>query len=350
MKFNNVVVTGGLGFIGSHFIRRILAKEYSITGGENLFIVNIDYKSYGSNLDNLKEIVTDKRYKYIEANITNEESLERLTDIGDIDIIVNFAAETHVDRSISNPKAFLNSNVNGVVSLLEFCRLHEVPLFIQISTDEVYGEVAEGMHLDEDAALNPNSPYSASKASADLLTRAYNRTYGLKTIITRCSNNFGPNQFPEKLIPKVITRALRGLSIPIYGDGMQIREWIYVDDHVNAILKVIMSGKAGEIYNISSSAETSNIDVVNKIGNIMQSIKPDIEFRVDYGEDRPAHDRRYSLDCSKIKRELAWKPEYSFDFSLEQTIKWYTKNEWWWAPLMTDSLVSPQPWKVEWKG
>jgi dTDP-glucose 4,6-dehydratase len=350
MKINNMVITGGLGFIGSYFIRKILGKEYINTGSENLFVVNIDFKGFGSNLDNLKDIVTDKRYKYVQANITNKESLERLIDVSDIDIIVNFAAETHVDRSISNPQAFINSNVNGVVSLLEFCRLHDVPLFIQISTDEVYGNVADGIHLDEDAALNPNSPYSASKASADLLTRAYNRTYGLKTIITRCSNNFGPYQFPEKLIPKVIIRALKRLPIPIYGDGMQIREWIYVDDHVNAILKVIMNGKAGEIYNISSSAETSNIELIEKIRNIMQKIKPDIEFQVDYGEDRPGHDRRYSLDCSKIKRELGWRPEYSFDFSLEQTIKWYIKNEWWWAPLMTDRLASPQPWKVEWEG
>jgi dTDP-glucose 4,6-dehydratase len=345
---NNIVVTGGLGFIGSHFIRQILSKEYST----DISVINVDSMGSGSNISNLKGIFTgasNKRYRFIHANINCKEALESMGDIGDIDVIVNFAAETHVDRSILNPIAFVDSNVNGVISLLEFCRLHEVPLFVQISTDEVYGDVGEGMHLDEDSPLNPNSPYSASKASADLLTRAYNRTYGLNTIITRCSNNFGPYQFPEKFIPKAITRALKGLPIPIYGDGRQIRQWIYVNDHVDAILRVIMNGKSGQIYNISSLTEISNIEVVDKIRDILHNIKADIEVEVDYVKDRPGHDRRYSLDCTKIKRELGWEPLCAFDSALERTIRWYINNDWWWTPLLTDQVLSTQPWKLEWK-
>jgi dTDP-glucose 4,6-dehydratase len=365
-----VVVTGGLGFIGSHFIREMLLPKEG-TGVDNS-VINVDFMGYGSNVNNLKDIITtqaikNKRYIHIKADICSTQSLEEsLAHIKDIDVIVNFAAETHVDRSISNPTAFVDSNVNGVVSLLEFCRLHEVPLFVQISTDEVYGDAAvvveeqghegageekkEGIHFDEDSPLKPNSPYSASKASADLLTRAYNKTYGLKTIITRCSNNFGPNQFPEKLIPKSVISALKGLAIPIYGDGRQKREWIYVNDHVDAILKVITDGKSGEIYNISSSSQISNIELVCEIRDILYSVKPDIKKAgVKYVGDRPGHDRCYSLDCSKIKRELGWKPRYSFDFAIEQTIKWYTNNEWWWTPLLTDNVLDPQPWGIEWK-
>jgi dTDP-glucose 4,6-dehydratase len=353
-NYNNVVVTGGLGFIGSHFIRRLLSKEYGVKNS----VINIDFMGYGSNINNLKDIVTDatekRRYKYFNANISNRQLLEEsLAHIEDIDVVVNFAAETHVDRSISNPTAFVDSNVNGVVSLLEFCRLYEVPLFVQISTDEVYGDAStieeEEIHFYEESPLKPNSPYSASKASADLLTMAYNKTYGLKTIITRCSNNFGPNQFPEKLIPKAVIRALKGLPVPIYGDGNQIREWIYVNDHVDAILKVIMEGKHGQIYNITSSTEINNIQVVSKIREKLLSINPDIKVQVEYVRDRPGHDRRYSLDCSKIQRELLWRPVYSFDFALEQTIKWYINNGWWWTPLLTDNVLNPQPWELEWK-
>jgi dTDP-glucose 4,6-dehydratase len=343
---NNIVVTGGLGFIGSHFIRRI-ATEYGIDNS----VINIDFMGYGSNPENLKDLVSDttKKYKFIKADTNDREALESIARSGNIDGIINFAAETHVDRSISNPREFIDSNVNGVISLLEFCRLREVPLFVQISTDEVYGDAAEGNHLDEDSPLRPSSPYSASKASADLLTMAYNKTYGLKTIITRCSNNFGPNQSPEKLIPKAVIRALRGFPIPIYGDGKQVREWIYVNDHIDAILKVITNGKSGEIYNISSSNEISNIQLVSKIRDMLQTHKDGIKVQIEHVQDRPGHDKRYSLDCSKIKRDLGWKPVYSFDIALEQTINWYVNNEWWWAPLLTDKVLSNQPWKLEWK-
>jgi dTDP-glucose 4,6-dehydratase len=336
----NVLVTGGLGFIGSHFIRQILTKEKQKISS----VTNIDFIGYGSHRDNLKD-VNDTRYKYIKANINNKEALESVGAAEDIDTIVNFAAETHVDRSISNPTEFVDSNVIGVLSLLEFCRLNDVQLFVQISTDEVYGDATDRRRLDEDSPLKPNSPYSASKASADLLTRAYNKTYGIKTVITRCSNNFGPNQFPEKLIPKTIIRALKGLSIPLYGDGQQIREWLYVKDHVNAIIKVITKGKSGEIYNISSSSELSNVVLVNRIAGIVERYSPAVDIMIEYVKDRPGHDTRYSLDSSKINEELNWEPIYSFDSSLEETVRWYIDNEWWWTSLLTDKVLEVQPWR-----
>jgi dTDP-glucose 4,6-dehydratase len=344
LMLGNILVTGGLGFIGSHFIRQIfpLLRE-----NDSSSITNVDFMGYGSNTDNLKDI-TDTRYRYVNFDINNKEALEALAKTTDINMIVNFAAETHVDRSISNPTEFIDSNVNGVVSLLEFCRLHDIQLFVQISTDEVYGDATGHKHLDEDYPLKPNSPYSASKAAADLLTRAYNKTYGLKTIITRCSNNFGPNQFPEKLIPKAVISALKGLPIPIYGDGSQIREWIYVHDHVDAILKAIAKGKRGEIYNISSSHEMSNIDLVTKITEILRR-NIGINVRIKHVQDRPAHDKRYSLNSSKIKKDLGWNPSFSFNFALEHTIKWYVNNEWWWRPLLKDGVLDSHPWKIDWK-
>jgi dTDP-glucose 4,6-dehydratase len=344
LPFKNILVTGGLGFIGSHFIRQILSKEYDTTS-----IINVDFMGYGSNPNNLKGI-TDTRYRYVNTDINNKEALEALAKNTDISMIVNFAAETHVDRSISNPTEFIDSNVNGVVSLLEFCRLHDVELFVQVSTDEVYGDATGRKHLDENSPLTPNSPYSASKAAADLLTRSYNKTYGLKAIITRCSNNFGPNQYPEKLIPKAIIRALNGLPIPIYGDGSQTREWIYVNDHVDAILTVITKGKSGEIYNITSSHEMTNIDVVTKIRDILQGSNIGMDVRIEHVEDRPAHDRRYSLNSSKIKKDLGWRPSFSFNVALEQTVKWYINNDRWWTPLLKDNVLDYHPWKIDWKG
>jgi dTDP-glucose 4,6-dehydratase len=340
----NIVVTGGLGFIGSHFIRQILSNKDS----DIRSVTNIDFMGYGSNLLNLKGL-TDARYKYIKNNIADKNKIESELMTKDIDTVVNFAAETHVDRSISNPTDFIDSNINGVISLLEFCRIHDVELFVQISTDEVYGDSIGGENFIESSPLRPNNPYSASKASADLLTSAYNKTYGIKTIITRCSNNYGPNQFPEKLIPKTTIRILKGLPVPLYGDGKQTREWIYVKDHVNAINMIINNSRIGEIYNISSSNLISNIELITAIGEIIKKYNPNLNLRIEHVEDRPGHDKRYSLDTSKIRQKLGWKPVYSFESSLEETIRWFINNEWWWAPLLNSNVLDMQPWKSNWK-
>ncbi len=344
MYLGNILVTGGFGFIGSHFIREILTS----TAYEINSVVNIDYMGFGSNPNTLRDIDQDPKYRAIIADINDGDALSQIAESTKIDVIVNFAAESHVDRSIANPAAFIKSNINGVQSLLEFARINDVGTFVQISTDEVYGDATGKGHLNEEAPLYPNSPYSASKASADLLTRAYHKTYGLKTRITRCSNNFGPNQFPEKLIPKTIIRALNGLTIPIYGDGQQTREWLYVRDHVSAILQVIANGKPGEIYNISTSSEKSNIKLVEKILDILYKHRA-IRAKIEHVPDRPGHDRRYSLDSSKISRELGWTPHFGFESALEETVEWYLKNDWWWTPLITKEILDPQPWKQNWK-
>jgi len=344
LLLGKVLVTGGLGFIGSHFIRQLLAN-----GNRPRSIINIDYMGHGSNLDNLKGFTNNTRYRHVNTSINNKEALEALARTAEINTIVNFAAETHVDRSISNPEKFIDSNLNGVASLLNFSRLHDVELFVQISTDEVYGDAVGRGHMDEDAPLSPSSPYSASKAAADLLTRAYNKTYGLKTIITRCSNNFGPNQFPEKLIPKAIISALKSIPIPIYGDGNQVREWIYVNDHIDAILKVISKGKPGEIYNISPSRGIRNIDVVNRIRDILHTSKTGTSVRIKHVQDRPAHDRRYSLNSSKIEKDTGWRPSFSLEHALENTVNWYANNDWWWTPLLEEGVLDHQPWRLDWK-
>lgn len=342
------MVTGGLGFIGSHFVRHILARNIE----ENLYdfnsLVNIDFCGYGSNEQNLKDIQGNAKYRHFCADINDLELLRPIFQNDKVDLVVNFAAETHVDRSIASPEDFIHSNVDGVISLLELCRRYDVKKFVQISTDEVYGDAYGQGQIHEGNSLEPNSPYSASKASADLLVRAYNKTYGINTNVTRCSNNFGPNQFPEKLVPKTIIRALKGLPIPIYGDGKQTREWIYVQDHVNAISKVISEGGPGQIYNISSSEEISNIELVKRIIEMLNEIGSPTEIEVVHVPDRPAHDRRYSMDSSKIRDELEWKPKFSFHEALQQTISWYLKNRLWWEPLVTEDLLSEQPWKLNW--
>ena len=327
-----ILVTGGLGFIGSNFIRHILSEHCDVQ------IINVDKMSYGSNPANLRDIEKDRRYRFVKGDITNKELMEKIVE--QVDAVVNFAAETHVDRSIADPWSFFKSNVEGVLTLLETVRRNDSVKFIQVSTDEVYGDIIRGSFTEEDR-LTPSNPYASSKAAAEMFCLSYNRTYGLKINITRCTNNFGPRQFPEKLIPKTIIRALRNLPIPVYGTGRNVRDWLYVLDHCEAISLVLSKGKPGEIYNISSGNELQNIKIVEEILEILNKPKDLIIFV----EDRPGHDFRYSLDSSKIRSELGWKPRYTFSSALKETVRWYVENEHWWKPLASEKVLHPTPWK-----
>ena len=329
-----LLVCGGMGFIGSAFIRNHLNKN------PNDQIVNLDNLTTGSNVKNLEKI-DESNYQFINGDIKNHEAVNKITN--DIDVIVNFAAETHVDRSISNPKQFLETNILGTYTLLEAAKKHET-LFVHISTDEIYGDAANQDSFNEKSILKPSNPYSASKAAADHLVSSYARTYGAKCIITRCTNNFGPFQFPEKLIPKTIIRAQKNLKVPLYGDGNQIRSWIYVLDHVSAIDSLIAKGEQGEIYNITSWNEISNRTIVEKILGLME--KPN--DMIEHVGDRPGHDKRYSIDSSKIQNEIGWKPAYDFDNAIKQTVDWYLKNKDWWEPLADEKMLHPQPWTISW--
>ncbi|MEM0233185.1 MAG: dTDP-glucose 4,6-dehydratase [Candidatus Nezhaarchaeales archaeon] len=329
-----LLVTGGCGFIGSNFIRYMLEKY------ESVCIVNVDKLSYGSNVENLRG-VDGSRYEFIKGDICDRELMKEL--VGSVDAIVNFAAETHVDRSIADPYPFLKSNVEGIVSILEALRLWRDVRLVHISTDEVYGDVERGSFRESDR-LRPSSPYAASKASADMFCLAYCRTYGLDVVIARLTNTFGPYQFPEKLMPKTIIRAMLRLSIPIYGSGKNVRDWLYVLDACEAIDLALRRGKPGEIYNVSAGNELENIEVIRRILKVMGKDEGLIEF-VD---DRPGHDVRYSLDSTKIQRELGWRPKYAFDKALEATVKWYVENEWWWRPIATEKVLHPTPWRLRW--
>ncbi len=329
-----LLVCGGMGFIGSAFIRNHLNKN------PNDQIVNLDNLTTGSNVKNLEKI-DESNYQFINGDIKNHEAVNKITN--DIDVIVNFAAETHVDRSISNPKQFLETNILGTYTLLEAAKKRET-LFVHISTDEIYGDAVNQDSFSEKSILKPSNPYSASKAAADHLVSSYARTYGTKCIITRCTNNFGPFQFPEKLIPKTIIRAQKNLKVPLYGDGNQIRSWIYVLDHVSAIDSLITKGELGEIYNITSWNEISNRTIVEKILGLME--KPDAI--IEHVGDRPGHDKRYSIDSSKIQNEIGWKPAYDFDNAIKQTVDWYLKNKDWWEPLADEKMLHPQPWTISW--
>jgi len=331
-----LLVCGGAGFIGSAFIKNYLKKNPQDK------IVNLDSLTIGSNQANLDSVKDNPNYSFIHDNICNSGTIEKETK--DIDVIVNFAAESHVDRSISNPKPFIETNVVGTYTLLEAARKYD-KLFIHVSTDEIYGEAEGEKSFTEEDLITPRNPYSATKASADHLVGAYNNTYGLNCIITRCTNNFGPYQFPEKLIPKTIIRAQRGLKIPLYGDGLQIRSWIYVIDHVEAIESLISKGKSGQIYNITAWNEIVNKSMVEKILELMKKSTDLIE----YVEDRPGHDNRYSINASKIQKETGWKPRYLFDQALSETVQWYQNNSQWWEPLADEKTLHPQPWTLDWK-
>jgi len=328
----NILVTGGLGFIGSNFILHLIQNHPDIK------IINVDAEVLGSNKKNLTHL-KNKNYKYVKGNITNKKLLKKL--IPRVDSVINFAAESHVDRSISNSEPFLKSNILGVYSILDTIRKNSKKTkFLQISTDEVFGSKSKGSAKEEDI-FHPSNPYSASKASAELIIESYLKTYDLDIMITRCTNNFGPRQFPEKLIPKTIIRSIKNLKIPIYGTGKNIRDWLYVEDHCDAITKVLLNGKNGESYNISGNNLLSNIKLVKKIlKNLDQP-----EELIDYVIDRPGHDLRYSLDSSKIRHKLGWKPKQKFDKSLSETIDWYLKNKSWWKDLATKQMLSPTPWK-----
>jgi len=330
-----LIVCGGAGFIGSAFIRNNLKKNPKNQ------IINLDNLTIGSNKDNLKQVEKNENYSFVQDDIKNSETINKITK--EVDVIVNFAAESHVDRSISNPKPFIETNVLGTYSLLEAARKNE-KLFIHVSTDEIYGDAEGNQSFTEGDLLKPSNPYSATKASADHLVEAYHRTYGIKCITTRCTNNFGPNQFPEKLIPKTVIRASKDLKIPLYDGGYQIRSWIYVIDHVEAIESLISKGKSGEVYNITAWNEISNKTVVEKILKIMKK-STDL---VETVGDRPGHDKRYSIDATKIQKATGWKPKYDFDEALKETVRWYQDNPQWWEPLANEKTLHPQPWTLDW--
>jgi dTDP-glucose 4,6-dehydratase len=330
MAILRLLVTGGMGFIGSNFIRHMLSSH------PEHHVINLDKLGYGSNLENLKEI-SSPNYQFCLGDITSVGN-----EIGaNIDVIINFAAESHVDRSIANPRTFLENNAIGALHMLEMCRRNDIG-FLQVSTDEVYGS-SDGKRFNEDSRLNPTSPYAASKSAADLLVNAYHHTYGLSTRISRCTNNYGPCQSPEKFIPKTIIRASLEMPIPVYGSGRQIRDWIHVHDHCTALDQILRHGKDGEVYNIASGIQVENIDVVKNILDIIG--KP--HTLIQHVEDRPGHDDRYRVHAAKIYH-LGWKPEVNFETGLKKTVEWYLQNKTWWENKIDTRILSTAPWEESW--
>jgi len=315
-----ILVTGGAGFIGSNFIKYILKKYPSY------HVVNLDKLTYAGNLDNLLMVAKDKRYKFVQGDICDVKLVEKL--VAGVDAVINFAAETHVDRSIMESGSFIRTDVLGIHALLEAAKKADTRRFIQISTDEVYGSIRKGS-FKESSPLSPNSPYSSSKAAGDLLARSYFITHKVPVMITRASNNFGPYQYPEKVIPLFVTNAIEGKQLPLYGDGKNVRDWLYVEDHCKGVDLVLHKGKPGEIYNIGGGNEITNIELTELVLKYAGKSKTLIK-RV---ADRPGHDRRYSLDCSKIKRELGYNPSTNFKELMKLTVEWYKGNEWWWKKL-----------------
>ncbi|OWR27540.1 dTDP-glucose 4,6-dehydratase [Saccharibacillus sp. O23] len=327
-----LLVTGGSGFIGSHFIR-YMRRRYPHDE-----IVNMDALTYAGNPDNLLSVENDAGYRFVHADIRDRAAVDRLVGEG-VDSIVHFAAESHVDRSIADPAIFVETNVAGTQILLEAARKHGVRRFVQISTDEVYGTLGDAGSFTEHTPLAPNSPYSASKASADLMVRAYRETYGLPVNITRCSNNYGPYQFPEKLIPLMIRHALANKPLPVYGDGMQIRDWLHVEDHCRALDLVIRQASPGEVYNIGGMNERTNLEIVRAI--LKRLNKP--ESLIRRVADRPGHDRRYAIDASKIRTELGWRPQHTFEKGLHSTIDWYLANPEWLSRIESGEYLRSRP-------
>ena len=324
-----LLITGGAGFIGSNFIKYYLSRY------PNSLIVNLDELTYAGNLGNLRNVEDHGNYIFVNDSICNRELLHRLFSEYTVDYVINFAAESHVDRSILGPEVFVETNVEGTQILLDAAKDFGVTKFIQISTDEVYGELGATGYFTEETPLAPNNPYSASKACADMFCRAYFRTYGLPVIISRCSNNYGPYQFPEKLIPLMICKASNSEKLPVYGDGTNVRDWIYVLDHCKAIDTVLGKGEAGEVYNIGGNSERRNVEIVRLILDAFDESEDLIEFV----GDRPGNDRRYAMDISKIERELGWQPEYSIEEGLRETIEWYLENAEWVESCMSGEYL-----------
>jgi len=314
-----LLVTGGAGFIGSNFIRMVLAEH------NDCFVVNLDKLTYAGNLENLAGLENHPNHKFVRGDICDGPLVDKLIDQYKIDSIVNFAAESHVDRSITEPKVFIETNVTGTLTLLEAAREKKLERFVQISTDEVYGSLGPQGKFTEQTPLSPNSPYSASKTAADHLVKAFGHTWGLRFNITRCSNNYGEYQFPEKMIPLMINNALNDKELPVYGDGLNVRDWLYVYDHCTAIWKVLTQAQPGEIYNIGGCNEKTNLEVVGLILNQLKKPKSLIK----YVKDRPGHDRRYAIDAGRIMNELGWQPSVSFDEGIVKTINWYLQNQKW---------------------
>ena len=338
----NILVTGGAGFIGSNFVKLLIEKK------EGHKIINLDLLTYAGNLENLKDIENDPNYTFVKGDIGDRALLTDIFEKYDINAVVNFAAESHVDRSIEDPEVFLRTNVMGTQALLDTAKsawkssddkydrsYKEGVKFLQVSTDEVYGSLGKTGMFTETTNIQPNSPYSASKASSDMLVRAYGETFGLPVNITRCSNNYGPYQFPEKLIPLMIANCLNDKPLPVYGDGMQIRDWLHVKDHCQAIYTVLNKGVLGEVYNIGGNNEKANIEIVTLIIETLGKSKDLIK----YVKDRPGHDRRYAIDNSKITRELKWSPEYTFERGIKETIEWYVSNKDWWEKIISGEYL-----------
>jgi len=316
-----ILITGGCGFIGSHFIRHVLNKYPAYS------IINLDALTYAGNPENLKDVQGNGRYTFVKGKIEDAALIKEL--VRDIDAVVHFAAESHVDRSIADAQPFLMTNIIGTHTLMEAAKNALVKRFVHISTDEVYGALGEEGKFTEDTPLRPNSPYSASKASADMLVRAFHETFGFPALIVRPSNNYGPYQYPEKFIPLMITNLFENRPVPVYGKGKNVRDWLFVEDNCGAIDLILHKGKVGEAYNVGGNAEKRNIDIVRKVIEVMGKD----ESLITFVKDRPGHDYRYALDTSKIERELGWKPSVDIDNGLIKTVQWYRDNEWWWRPL-----------------
>jgi dTDP-glucose 4,6-dehydratase len=321
----NILITGGAGFIGSNFINSML-KEHS-----DYRIINIDKLTYAGNLENLVQCEDNPNFVFVKGDITNAELVGFLFQKYEINYVINFAAESHVDRSILGSEVFYRTNVIGTNVLLETARKFEVEKFIQVSTDEVYGSLGKDGLFTESTPISPNSPYSSSKAASDMMALAFFHTYGMPVVITRCSNNYGPYQFPEKLIPLMILNSLNDKKLPVYGDGMNVRDWIYVDDHNRAIDLVFQKGKPGQVYNIGASNELPNLEIIKLILNHLN--KP--ETLIEFVKDRPGHDKRYAIDSTKIQNELGWKPAFTFEEAIKKTIDWYLRNDLWWKRIVS---------------